>query len=91
MLLNFVVCAAFTLSVPCYLLPGSSCQIKQEKRDASPIQGVSRVGMKAMRKGIATAEAKDERHCRAHAARSEGALSKKLVIYQRGDRRGRRV
>ena len=47
--------------------------------------------MKAMRKDVAAGDAEDERHCRAHAAGSEGALSKKLVIYQRGDRRGRRV
>jgi len=40
--------------------------------DASPIQGVSRAGMNAMRSGIATGKAEDEMLCCAHVARSEG-------------------
>lgn len=76
----------FHVICPCYLLLGSSCQIKEVKRDDSPIQGVSRAGMKAMRNGIATGtgatgEAKDERQCRAHVARSEGGA--------KGERTGR--
>lgn len=57
-------CAPLPRYPPLLFFLGSSCQIKQEKlekRDASPIQGVSRAGMKAMRKGIASGEAKGER------------------------------